>query len=426
MKLNYRRTFFVGLAFLSICAFWQMYDNVIPLILKNTFHLGETWTGVVMAMDNVLALMLLPLFGMLSDKLRTPLGRRTPFILVGTVLAVVCMILLPVTDNAGSLTGFFIALGAVLLSMGFYRSPAVALMPDLTPKPLRSKANAVINLMGALGGIFTLVMISVLVPKTGRPDYMPLFLSVAAVMVVAVVALLLTIRENRMAREAAEAWPEPEEEPVKTGEKKKLPRPVLRSLLFLLASVFLWFTAYNAVTTAFSRYAEEVWGMQGGGFASCLMVATGVAVVSYLPIGFLSSRFGRTKMILAGILLMCAAYVSGIFFGHFSPLLYVVFGLTGVGWASINVNSYPMVVEMGSGADVGKYTGMYYFFSMGAQVFTPIFSGVLLEHISYRTLFPYAAVFSLLSFITMLFVRHGDVKPQKKASVLENFDVDDG
>lgn len=346
MKLNYRRTFFVGLAFLSICAFWQMYDNVIPLILKNTFHLGETWTGVVMAMDNVLALMLLPLFGMLSDKLRTPLGRRTPFILVGTVLAVVCMILLPVTDNAGSLTGFFIALGAVLLSMGFYRSPAVALMPDLTPKPLRSKANAVINLMGALGGIFTLVMISVLVPKTGRPDYMPLFLSVAAVMVVAVVALLLTIRENRMAREAAEAWPEPEEEPVKTGEKKKLPRPVLRSLLFLLASVFLWFTAYNAVTTAFSRYAEEVWGMQGGGFASCLMVATGVAVVSYLPIGFLSSRFGRKKMILAGILLMCAAYVSGIFFGHFSPLLYVVFGLTGVGWASINVNSYPMVVEM--------------------------------------------------------------------------------
>lgn len=426
MKLNYRRTFFVGLAFLSICAFWQMYDNVIPLILKNTFHLGETWTGVVMAMDNVLALMLLPLFGMLSDKLRTPLGRRTPFILVGTVLAVVCMILLPVTDNAGSLTGFFIALGAVLLSMGFYRSPAVALMPDLTPKPLRSKANAVINLMGALGGIFTLVMISVLVPKTGRPDYMPLFLSVAAVMVVAVVALLLTIRENRMAREAAEAWREPEEEPVKTGEKKKLPRPVLRSLLFLLASVFLWFTAYNAVTTAFSRYAEEVWGMQGGGFASCLMVATGVAVVSYLPIGFLSSRFGRKKMILAGILLMCAAYVSGIFFGHFSPLLYVVFGLTGVGWASINVNSYPMVVEMGSGADVGKYTGMYYFFSMGAQVFTPIFSGVLLEHISYRTLFPYAAVFSLLSFITMLFVRHGDVKPQKKASVLENFDVDDG
>lgn len=426
MKLNYRRTFFVGLAFLSICAFWQMYDNVIPLILKNTFHLGETWIGVVMAMDNVLALMLLPLFGMLSDKLRTPLGRRTPFILVGTVLAVICMILLPVTDNAGSLTGFFIALGAVLLSMGFYRSPAVALMPDLTPKPLRSKANAVINLMGALGGIFTLVMISVLVPKTGRPDYMPLFLSVAAVMVVAVVALLLTIRENRMAREAAEAWPEPEEEPVKTGEKKKLPRPVLRSLLFLLASVFLWFTAYNAVTTAFSRYAEEVWGMQGGGFASCLMVATGVAVVSYLPIGFLSSRFGRKKMILAGILLMCAAYVSGIFFGHFSPLLYVVFGLTGVGWASINVNSYPMVVEMGSGADVGKYTGMYYFFSMGAQVFTPIFSGVLLEHISYRTLFPYAAVFSLLSFITMLFVRHGDVKPQKKASVLENFDVDDG
>ena len=207
---------------------------------------------------------------------------------------------------------------------------------------------------------------------------------------------------------------------------KIMPAPVKRSLGFLLASIALWFIGYNGVTTWFTTYVAQVMGEGLGGASTCLMVATGVAVVSYLPIGFLSSRFGRKKMILAGILLMCAAYVSGIFFGHFSPLLYVVFGLTGVGWASINVNSYPMVVEMGSGADVGKYTGMYYFFSMGAQVFTPIFSGVLLEHISYRTLFPYAAVFSLLSFITMLFVRHGDVKPQKKASVLENFDVDDG
>jgi MFS family permease len=151
MRLNYKRTFFVGLAFFSICAFWQMYDNIIPLMLKNTFGLGETVTGVLMALDNVLALFLLPLFGTLSDKTDTPLGKRTPFIIGGTAVAVVSMTLLPIANQAGSITLFLIFLGIVLVAMGSYRSPAVALMPDLTPKPLRSKANSIINLMGAIG-----------------------------------------------------------------------------------------------------------------------------------------------------------------------------------------------------------------------------------------------------------------------------------
>lgn len=429
-KLNYKRTFFVGLAFLSISAFWQMYDNIIPLMLQNTFGLGETVTGVLMAMDNVLALILLPVFGSLSDKVNTPLGKRTPFILTGTVLAVIFMLLLPFADRRQSLVLFLAALFATLLSMGLYRSPAVALMPDLTPNHLRSRANAVINLMGAVGGVYALIMIKLLVGAGDRPDYAPLFVSVAALMVAAVGILLITIRENKLRKEIEESEraagvqaAEPADESV--PEKTALPKDVKRSMIFLLLSIFFWFTAYNAVTTAFSRYTRVVWKMEGGSFANCLMVATVAAIISYIPIGNISARFGRKKTILGGILIMAACYLAAVFVGAYHPLINTAFALIGVGWAAINVNSYPMIVAMSQGSDIGKFTGTYYTFSMAAQIFTPVFSGFLLENVSYRTLFPYALLFALASFCTMTQVRHGDVKPVKKKSLLENFDVDD-
>lgn len=429
-KLNYKRTFFVGLAFLSISAFWQMYDNIIPLMLQNTFGLGETVTGVLMAMDNVLALILLPVFGSLSDKVNTPLGKRTPFILTGTVLAVIFMLLLPFADRRQSLVLFLAALFATLLSMGLYRSPAVALMPDLTPNHLRSRANAVINLMGAVGGVYALIMIKLLVGAGDRPDYAPLFVSVAALMAAAVGILLITIRENKLRKEIEESErtagvqaAEPADESV--PEKTALPKDVKRSMIFLLLSIFFWFTAYNAVTTAFSRYTRVVWKMEGGSFANCLMVATVAAIISYIPIGNISARFGRKKTILGGILIMAACYLAAVFVGAYHPLINIAFALIGVGWAAINVNSYPMIVAMSQGSDIGKFTGTYYTFSMAAQIFTPVFSGFLLENVSYRTLFPYALLFALASFCTMTQVRHGDVKPVKKKSLLENFDVDD-
>lgn len=429
-KLNYRRTFFIGLAFLSISAFWQMYDNIIPLILQNTFHLGETVTGVLMATDNVLALFLLPVFGALSDKVDTPLGKRTPFILCGTVLAVIFMMLLPAADRGVNLVLFLAALFATLVSLGLYRSPAVALMPDLTPNRLRSKANAVINLMGAVGGVYSLIMIRFLVGAGERPSYFPLFASVAALMVLAVGILLLTIRENKLRRELEETErtsdvaEDADKSEVKTAATV-LPKEVKRSMLFMLASIFLWFTAYNAVTTAFSRYTRVVWGMEGGSFANCLMVATVAAIVSYIPIGSISARFGRKKTIMGGVLLMTACYLAAVFANAYHPLINIAFALIGVGWAAINVNSYPMIVAMSQGGDIGKFTGTYYTFSMAAQIVTPVLSGFLLENVSYRTLFPYAVFFSLLAFVTMTQVRHGDVKPQKKESLLENFDVDD-
>lgn len=451
MKLNYKRTVLIGLAFLSICAFWQMYDSIIPLILQNTFGIGETLTGAIMAADNVLAIFLLPLFGALSDKTDTRFGRRMPFIVTGTVLAVIFLMLLPIADRQVNVVLFIVSLFALLVSMGLYRSPAVALMPDLTPNKLRSKGNAIINLMGAVGGVYTLIMIKLLVGKGDRPDYMPLFVSVAALMVISVGILVITISEKKIgAKVAAEikAYEDStglkvetedtiEEEQLLEAEKNssdenkgktvkmQMPPEVKRSMAFLLTSIFLWFTAYNAVTTAFSRYTKVVWHLEGGGFADCLMVATVAAILSYVPIGNLAGRIGRKKTILVGIVLMSICYFAAIFVGQYHGLVNVAFAVIGIGWAAINVNSYPMIVEMSKGSDIGKFTGTYYTFSMAAQILTPILSGFLLENVSYRTLFPYAFVFSVLAFITMTQVRHGDARPDKKKSLLENFDVDD-
>lgn len=451
MKLNYKRTVLIGLAFLSICAFWQMYDSIIPLILQNTFGIGETLTGAIMAADNVLAIFLLPLFGALSDKTDTRFGRRMPFIVTGTVLAVIFLMLLPIADRQVNVVLFIVSLFALLVSMGLYRSPAVALMPDLTPNKLRSKGNAIINLMGAVGGVYTLIMIKLLVGKGDRPDYMPLFVSVAALMVISVGILVITVSEKKIeAKVAAEikAYEDStglkvetedtiEEEQLLEVEKNssdenkgktvkmQMPPEVKRSMAFLLASIFLWFTAYNAVTTAFSRYTKVVWHLEGGGFADCLMVATVAAILSYVPIGNLAGRIGRKKTILVGIVLMSICYFAAIFVGQYHGLVNVAFAVIGIGWAAINVNSYPMIVEMSKGSDIGKFTGTYYTFSMAAQILTPILSGFLLENVSYRTLFPYAFVFSVLAFITMAQVRHGDARPDKKKSLLENFDVDD-
>ena len=445
LKLNNKRTILVGLAFLSICAFWQMYDNVVPLILGETFHLDESLTGVIMAADNILALFLLPLFGAISD--RRPdgkLGRRTPFILFGTAAAVVLMNLLPILDNsyaAGAasfkLVSFVIVLGLLLIAMGTYRSPAVALMPDVTPKPLRSRANAIINLMGAVGGVLYLIITAVLYPKAktqglAHVNYQPLFLIVSGIMVAAVAVLLLTIREPRLA--AANRALEKEHPEWNLAEDdgaghEALPAPVKRSLAFLLASIALWFIGYNGVTTWFSRYVSAVMGEGIGSTAIYLTVATAGAIVSYIPIGVLASKVGRKRTIQAGVILLAACFASGYFLtAHaktVSPVMYVVFALVGLAWAAINVNSLPMVVEMCKGSDVGRFTGYYYTASMAAQVVTPVLAGTLMKHISYQILFPYAALFVALSFVTMLFVRHGDAKAEAKRGLDAFEDMED-
>ncbi len=425
MKLNSKRTFFIGLAFLSISAFWQMYDNVVPLMLSQNFGLDEFTTGIIMSADNVLALFLLPLMGALSDKVNTKLGKRTPFIIVGTILAVIFMTILPFATNNNNLTLFIVALAFTLISMALYRSPAVALMPDLTPKPLRSKGNAVINLMGAVGGMLALVFISFLVPDGDKPSYQVLFMAVSAVMILAVILLLITTPENKLLKEVQLEYTD-EEDIINTATgDEKLPKEVSRSLFFILISISLWFMANNAVQTAYSRYAVNVWGLDGGSYAQTLLITTIASILSYIPIGIIASKIGRKKTIMAGLVLMLGSFVLAGFFTEYNPLINVGFALIGIGLAAVNVNSLPMVVEMSKGSDVGKYTGYYYTFSMSAQIITPILSGYLLQEISYSILFPYCAFFTMLAMFTMSRVKHGDSKPETKKSSLEHFDVED-
>ena len=439
MKLNTKRTCLVGFAFLAICAFWQMYDNLVPKILTETFGIGESLSGVIMAADNVLALFLLPLFGGLSDKCKSKLGRRRPFILYGTLGAVVLMMALPLlTDSyhaapaAWKTVCFIISLGLLLITMGTYRSPAVALMPDVTPKPLRSKANAIINLMGTSGGIIYLLLTTFLYTSKGDVyvSYLPLFIIVGIIMLASLAVVMLFVNEPKLVAEQKkyeEAHPE-ENLATVTENGEELPREVKRSLGFLLASIALWFIAYNGVSTWFSVYASASWNMSLGQANTCLTIATAGAIFTYIPSGSVASKIGRRKTIRLGCILLTVAFASA--FGYtlvsdqFSMILYALFTLVGIGWAFINVNSLPMVLEMCKGSEVGKFTGLYYTFSMSAQIATPIAAGWLLENISYKALFPYAAVFALASFATMGFVNHGDNKAEGKKG-LEAFDMDD-
>jgi MFS family permease len=334
-------------------------------------------------------------------------------------------------QNPKALILFIVVLLLLLISMATFRSPAVALMPDVTIKPLRSKANAVINLMGTAGGI--LVLLLGIVFGTGKAknalmSYTTFFAIVAGIMMVALAVFLWKVREVKWSAEMQEesdrlgldAPAEPCDEPT---EMRTLSRGERISLILILASVVFWFMGYNAVTSKYSVYAGTVLNVD---YNTTLLIAQGAAIAAYLPVGMLSSRLGRKKMILVGIALLFAVFLTAGFMRATSPswLMYLLFCLAGVAWASISVNSFPMVVELCTGADVGKYTGYYYTASMAAQIVTPVLSGALMDMTGRMTiLFPYAAVFAGFAFVTMFFVRHGDARPEAKKG-LEALDND--
>lgn len=457
MKLNYKRTVFVGFAFFLIMAFWQAYDAIVPLILTNHFGLPQSASGAVMSIDNVLAVFLLPLFGAISDRTDTKHGRRTPFIFFGALAAIAAFIIMTVADNrqlalvisegiadmsGGGMTdeafealvaektleltlanpipliAFMATLLVVLVAMATFRSPAVALMPDVTPKPLRSKGNAVINLMGTAGGISVLVLGMVFGTSSNRyMKYTGYVLAVCTIMLIGLVVFMLTVKEKRWAAEAGDT--EKDGTPDAQDGKKQLDRAERRSLLLILASVALWYIGYNSITSKYSVYASNILHFD---FNLTLIIAQVAAIISYIPVGAVSSKFGRKKTILAGIIMLAAAFFAGNFISAASPqgLMIPVFVLAGIGWATINVNSFPMVVELAKGGDVGKYTGYYYTASMAAQIVAPILSGALYDAFSMRLVFfAFGTLFVALSFVTMLFVRHGDSLPERMG-VLES------
>ena len=465
MKLNYKRTILVGFAFFLISAFWQAYDAIVPLILTNHFGLPQTASGAVMSIDNVLAVFLLPIFGALSDKVNTKYGKRTPFIFFGAIAAMIAFVCLTFVDNyqlaliteAGipaldavassetaaaeaalkltlenplPLVGFIATLLVVLLAMATFRSPAVALMPDVTVKPLRSKGNAVINLMGTAGGILVLVLGMVFATsKHHYMQYTPYVIAVVAIMATGLVVFLISVKEKKWADEMeAESIALGLEDVVAENDvedKRKLSKGELGSLLLILASVALWYIGYNSITSKYSVYATNILGFD---FNFTLIIAQAAAIVSYSPVGMIASKVGRRKTILAGVAMLAAAFAIGIFIEPTTPefIMFPVFILAGMGWATINVNSFPMVVELAKGGDVGKYTGYYYTASMAAQIVAPILSGFLYDVLGMRyTFFTFGAVFVAFSFVTMFFVKHGDAKPLVKKSALENLDIDD-
>ena len=622
MKLNYKRTILVGFAFFLICTFWQAYDTIIPKILTDKFGMTQTLSGIIMALDNILALFLLPFFGGLSDKCKSKLGRRKPYVLIGTLIAVVAFFALAAVDymqidrniknvteintmsleevydtigdtklvtadgemytlkdrytkdefakipakivetdaegrvkhyengeriyldneeyqtyvvparlaanpkateayreiyahqgegksenwfvknilkggrdpqtpdgvsfklaekypteeaflaefaqvnvqdefgavkfktnpdyidyvvparqayvwnitiaNPGVLIAFIAVLLVVLIGMSVFRSPAVALMPDVTIKPLRSKANAIINLMGSAGGVCALVLGLGMFFNTGAikntfMNVIGFFGAIIIIMLIALVVFMVTVKEPQWAEEMEEksrelGIDETDDTEAMSGEKK-LSKGEKISLLLILASVVLWYMGYNAVTSKYSIYASRVLDKD---YNLTLIIAQAAAIISYLPIGLLSSKIGRRKAILIGVVILTGTFLGASFMRATTPtmLMNLMFALAGIGWATINVNSFPMVVELSRGGNVGKYTGYYYAASMAAQAVTPFLSGMFMDRLGFTSLFPYATIAAGLAFFTMLFVKHGDAKPIRKKG-LEALDVDD-
>ena len=600
MKLNYKKTIKVGLAFAIIMLFWTAYDFVIPLLLERAFGLSNSLRGVVMGIDNVLSLFLLPIFGKWSDKINTRRGRRTPFVVVGTILAVVIMIFVPITaasqlkdatalrneiyavettadfsyeaangtvytsseqfytmmyetpaksgvgyaysdhdylklNEKNSLEayleianygvteiekdggkfyrietivsgtsrisdqveiteeeyneikehnadyqkfvepgiavfaseevntkitkvhperiGIYLAvLFLVLVAMASFRSPAVALMPDVTPKPLRSQANAMINLMGGVGGAFAFIIYTVGFLLAENP-FTKIFAVCAAVMVALLVAFLLLVNEPKYVEEcrqecekygisnddeaeeihsvkegaqakcegSAPADPLSEEEVAL--RKKKHERAFKRSFFFILASTFMWFMGYNAISSNLSVYCTKVLNQTAGVASVISGVSMAVSAIAFIPVGILAVKIGRRKSVLLGFALSVVSFVLVFLFvkpDHLAKYLFAIFYLiSGFGLIITNVNTFPMVLELSSSSSVGKYTGYYYISTMSAQAITPFISGLVMDYFEDQYLFLYSAICVVIAFVFMFFTRYGDSKPVPAASALE-------
>ncbi|MEE1372267.1 MAG: MFS transporter [Parolsenella sp.] len=413
-SLDWRRTILVTLPFMGALTFWQAYDGLIPLMLKNTFGLGDTATGFFMALDNILALFMLPLTGYLSDKLDTKWGRRTPFIVVGSLIAALLIPMIAIANTWKNLPLFMAVLVLTLLALSTYRAPSVALMPDVTPRPVRSKADAFNSLMAAVGGVFILVAISVLVPAVDNPDYRPVYFVISGMVILTTIIFVVCFNEPKevaaMHRESAELGI-PEEEidaSDEGGKERETDPPIRRSLLCVLVCVFLYFMSQNAISSGFSRYADAVWGMQGGSYAMVQTAATLAALVAYMPMASVACHIGRKRTTYIGLVFMVVGCVLISLSTTFSPVVYLWTILFGIGTATVSLTIYPMIVELASTQTTGRYTGYYYTASMAAQVITPILSGAVMQFVGYAQLYLYGATFAALAIVPVLFVRHGD------------------
>jgi MFS family permease len=498
LRLDFKRTILVGFAFFGIMCFWEVYDYAMPLILNRRFGLNEWQYGLIMGLDNLLAIFLLPFFGGLSDKsVKAKMGRRTKFIFWGSIAAAVSLIIMALfeffqfqrimdagynnyetlvsynselqdlvnqlaisdvsydslmslgntdinaaiktaqiamagaiaKDNVWILVMFIVALLMLLVSMASYRSPAVSLMPDITPKPLRSQANALITFMGGAGGLVAIVLYKIFANKPTQ-NYFWLFFVTAIVLLILLLIYMLTVKEKKFVQlraEEEEKYNVVDEEEVEGNEK--LPKAKVVSLFLILMTVFLWFMGYNAVKSHLSTYATGPLAFTQGYVGTISILNGAGGAIALLPVSLMASKLGRKKTVIIGVIIAALAFIPCFFMTAKTPgvkyLFPLCFLLAGFGMVCVNVNTLPMVTELSKGSTVGKYTGYYYAFSMSAQAITPAFAGIFMTNISPNSIFIYASIFIGLALVTTAFIKHGDNKPEKKKKILEYFSDED-
>ena len=470
LKLNYKRTFLIGFAFFGILLLWQVYDSWCPTFLTDIFAnrmygmttaelkvaepakiLNVQWiVGIIMACDNLAALILLPIFGNLSDKTKTPIGKRMPFILLGTMVSAIAFPFVPLFFHYNNIAGMVIIMVIVLIFMMMYRNPAVALMPDITPKPLRAKANGIINIMGYFGGAFAMVLgiflkLSDYINVTDRAAKMWIieipFVVASILMVISALVLFFTVKENKLAAELKDELELGEkmaaiENPVDdNGPMSKANKIMLFSIL---GAEFLWFMSDNALATYIGNYV--IYHLNSASSATNLVIIIGgvASVAGFATAGIIADKIGRKWTVscglgvtLLGLILMCFVLPTGKVVGEngefaIHPLLYVVGAIRGFGMSLVHNCSFPMVVELCSSKKIGRFTGYYYAASMSAQTITPVLLGLVFRFTQKWAALPvYCAIMLALSFIVFtVLVKNIKAKKVANARGLEAIDGD--
>ena len=421
-KMSYPKTFLLGFGFFGVSVIWSVYNAFVPLFLDERFGLQAGFISFIMVLDNIAALIIQPPLGVFSDRLRSPIGRRLPFIVVGAPLAAAMFGLIP---YAQVLPLFIFSCITLLLAMAFWRTPVVALMPDITPSEKRSQANGVINLMGGLG--------TVLATLIGGPLYRinpsyPFFLA-AGLVIIAGILVLAFVREPKEYISSKLHLADQSEGAYKKNKVLKNLGEVFtqqdKSPMYILLAILFWFVAYNALDTFFTLYGVNHLGLDGGDSAFQISYIGLIFMLMAVPAGILASKIRRKVTISIGIWVMIACVIlmyvipSDVLTTRFASLmgsgfyvLSIILMFAGVGWAMINVNSLPMVVDMTDDDHIGTYTGLYYFFSQLAATFGPVFFGWTIQFANndYRLMMVIAPFFFFLAFLMMLGVRRGEAK----------------
>ncbi|MBQ7994811.1 MAG: MFS transporter [Bacilli bacterium] len=468
-KLNVKRTMLIGFAFFGILLLWQVYDSWCPTFLSELFKksLGidneeqvQYLVGVMMALDNLAALILLPIFGRISDKTHTKIGKRMPYILVGTFVCSVAFPFIPVLFHYNNIGGVIAMMAIVVVFAMMYRNPAVALMPDITPKPLRSKANGIINIMGYIGGAFATVVGIVFVlsdylgseidPVTKQPAPYTWahgniwaieapFLIASVLMLVSAIVLFLTIKENKIAEEVKDEMARGEEEAEvadKVSEDKPMTKANLTMLLLILGAEFFWFMADNGIGTFMGNYTIYFLDASSGSNMINTIIGGVGSVIGFALGGVIASKIGRKWSILGGLLLTISSYVlwtaltfgvGGLGDGTFPWWIWLIWFIKGFGMSLVHVNSFPMVVELCPNSKIGRFTGYYYAASMAAQTITPIALGSLLmvEGFGWEYLPVYALACAILAAVVFIFVKNVKSTKTTFKKGLEALDADD-